>query len=79
VYTKTRKMRPLSSRSFERKEQKGYKEVQQQYWRVDAKQLLDATKLRIHRMKAALHEVHVESFTIYVCSECEDAEGNHPS
>jgi transcription initiation factor IIE alpha subunit len=65
--------------SFERKEQKGYKEVQQQYWRVDPKQLLDATKLRIHKMKTALHAVHVENFNIYVCNECEDVDGNHPS
>eukprot|EP00286_Rhodomonas_abbreviata_P008456 CAMPEP_0181324912 /NCGR_PEP_ID=MMETSP1101-20121128/20629_1 /TAXON_ID=46948 /ORGANISM="Rhodomonas abbreviata, Strain Caron Lab Isolate" /LENGTH=231 /DNA_ID=CAMNT_0023433153 /DNA_START=158 /DNA_END=850 /DNA_ORIENTATION=+ len=66
-------------KSFERKETKGVKEIQQQYWRIDYKLFLDAVKLRIHKMKSGLHSAAVENVTLYVCETCEDEEGRHPS
>jgi len=66
--------------SFERTEPKaGGREVHQQYWRIDFKQFLDTVTLRIHRMKAALHQGQVERVTTYICMTCEDRDGNHPT
>ena len=65
--------------SFERKEMKGVKEIQQQYWRIDYKLFLDVVKLRIHKMKQSLHNAHVENVTLYVCESCVDAENRNPT
>eukprot|EP00960_Hanusia_phi_P023595 696012-Hanusia_phi.AAC.1 len=52
--------------------------MMQQYWRIDYKLLIDAIKLRIHKMKKALHVMPVEAITRYVCNNCVDDDGNHP-
>ncbi|EKX48174.1 hypothetical protein GUITHDRAFT_106249 [Guillardia theta CCMP2712] len=65
-------------KSFTRKETRGGKEMMQQYWRIDYKMLIDAIKLRIHRMKKALHVMPVEAITKYMCNNCTDDDGNHP-
>jgi transcription initiation factor IIE alpha subunit len=65
-------------KSFQRKEMRGRSEIQQQYWRVDYKLMLDSTKLRIHAMKDGLQKAPPEKMTRHVCPTCTDEDGNHP-